>query len=89
MKKIAICATKGGVGKTTLITNLGAITASSGYRVLLVDADPQPSLSSFYQLAESSRCTLQYPSPLLCDLNKGDVLGRFFVNALYLSQFRL
>ena len=54
MKKIAICATKGGVGKTTLTANLGAIIASSGYRVLLVDADPQPSLSSFYQLAESS-----------------------------------
>ena len=54
MKKIAICATKGGVGKTTLTANLGAIIASSGYRVLLVDADPQPSLSSFYQLVESS-----------------------------------
>ena len=54
MKKIAICATKGGVGKSTLITNLGATITSSGYRVLLVDADPPPSLSSFYQLAESS-----------------------------------
>ena len=54
MKKIAICATKGGVGKTTLTANLGAIIASSGYRVLLVDSDPQPSLSSFYQLVESS-----------------------------------
>ena len=49
MKKIAICATKGGVGKTTLTANLGAIIASRGHRVLLVDADPQPSLSSFYQ----------------------------------------
>ena len=31
-----------------------ALTASSGYRVLLVDADPQPSLSSFYRLVEGS-----------------------------------
>ena len=54
MKKITICATKGGVGKTTLTANLGAIIASRGHRVLLVDADPQPSLSSFYQLVESS-----------------------------------
>ena len=57
MKKITICATKGGVGKTTLTANLGAIIASSGHRVLLVDADPQPSLSSFYQIAESTEKT--------------------------------
>ena len=54
MKKITICATKGGVGKTTLTANLGAIIASRGHRVLLVDADPQPSLTSFYPIVESS-----------------------------------
>lgn len=48
---IAVCATKGGVGKTTLAANLGGIIAGRGKRVLLIDADPQPSLTSYYRLA--------------------------------------
>ena len=50
MIKITIVSTKGGVGKTTLTANLGGILADSGYRVLLIDADPQPTLSSYYKL---------------------------------------
>ncbi|HHI71454.1 MAG TPA: ParA family protein [Rhodobacteraceae bacterium] len=49
---ITICSTKGGVGKTTLTANLGAILADFGKRVLLVDADPQPTLSSYFNLTE-------------------------------------
>lgn len=49
--KITVCATKGGVGKTTLAANLGGIIAGQGKRVLLIDTDPQPSLTSYYQLA--------------------------------------
>jgi cellulose biosynthesis protein BcsQ len=36
---------KGGVSKTTTSYNLGWMLASKGYRVLLVDADPQCNLS--------------------------------------------
>lgn len=45
MKVLALLNEKGGVGKTTLASTVGAGLAIMGYRVLLVDADPQGHLS--------------------------------------------
>jgi cellulose biosynthesis protein BcsQ len=45
---------KGGVGKTTLVPNLGFILADQGQRVLLIDADPQMNLTAaMYGLSTS------------------------------------
>src|SRR5687768_6605866 len=44
---------KGGVGKTTLTANLAAEISSGGYRILMIDLDPQTNLTfSFYTVEE-------------------------------------
>lgn len=48
--KITIVNSKGGAGKTTLTANAAALLADAGYRVLMVDADIQPTLSSFFEI---------------------------------------
>lgn len=45
MKIISLINYKGGVGKTTITANLGAQLAKDGLRVLMVDLDPQTSLT--------------------------------------------
>jgi len=49
-----VFSTKGGCGKTTTTANLGGILASLGYKVLLIDADPQPTLSSYFPIKKAA-----------------------------------
>ena len=48
MKKIVLFNHKGGVSKTTSTFHIGWMIAEMGHKVLLVDADPQCNLTSFF-----------------------------------------
>nr|WP_067285878.1 ParA family protein [Marinobacterium profundum] len=55
MQVVSIISTKGGVGKTTTAANLGGLAADAGLRVLLLDLDVQPTLSSYFELTHRAQ----------------------------------
>ena len=78
MIKFTVLSTKGGVGKTTLTANLGALLADMGLRVLLIDADVQPSLSKYFPLA------MPKPAAGLTDvIVRGEVTQQCITATLY------
>lgn len=73
-KVIAIVNNKGGVGKTTTTEHLGIGLAKAGYKVLLIDADPQRSLSKAlgeHSLAKNEEGT---------ELSLGTLMDGFITN---------
>lgn len=52
---IAVSNQKGGVNKTTLTFNLGYLLAEQGKRTLVIDADPQGSLSTIFNVDDREK----------------------------------
>jgi chromosome partitioning protein len=85
MKVVAVANNKGGVGKTTVTANLAAGLADRGKRVLVIDLDPQASLTkSFFTTDETSRFLAQvktvakwFESP---DRGRAEVLASLIVS---------
>jgi chromosome partitioning protein len=69
MIPLAVCNHKGGTGKTTTTVHLAAALGLSGYRVLVIDLDPQGFLTRMLGVEEppeeaSARMLFQYETPL-------------------------
>ncbi|MDP3449760.1 MAG: AAA family ATPase, partial [Anaerolineaceae bacterium] len=80
---IAIANEKGGVAKTTTALSLGGALVALGYRVLLVDLDPQANLS-LAMGCESHAGTKSFINLVMENLNLERALVKTEIQGLYL-----
>jgi len=81
-KAIAVANQKGGVGKTTTAVNLSAVIANSGFRVLLIDSDPQGNATSGIGIQKGAFRRSLYHA-LVLDQPLSDVILRTEIDSLF------
>lgn len=81
MQIISILSQKGGVGKTTISAHLGVVAENYGKKVVLIDADPQGSLSEWWNVRSLD-------TPAFANLAIKD-LENFIQNAREVSAYNL
>lgn len=65
MKTITIALNKGGTGKTTTVSSLAAALREKGFKVLVIDTDPQGNLTSWYSAKNYGKTS--------CDVMTGNI----------------
>ena len=80
-KIVAFSNQKGGVGKTTTCVNMAAYLASKGYKVLIVDLDPQGNATTGLGFAKSDVKKSVYDT-LIEETNLADVVVKTCVDGL-------
>lgn len=85
IKTICIANQKGGVGKTTTTVNLSAALAGLGYKVLVVDMDPQGNASSGLGIKKHETQDSNIYHVLIGEKNIQDVTFKSYTDNLWVA----
>lgn len=81
-KVISVANQKGGVGKTVTSVNLGVGLAREGYKVLMIDANPQGSMSISLGCDEPDRLDYSLATALVSIINDEPEIERIMISLL-------